>query len=1238
MRVIFLILKPKRLNAVLSCAGLLFALLLPGSLAAPRIVEELNRGVVAVDTGSGIYVGWRLLGTDPETVSFNVYRNGMLLNLPMTYATGRTGRAIDLNGSGDAIVLPTGIFNVSDISVAAWVFWDGGNAWQRIFDFGNDTTQYMFLTPMSASNTLRFGIRNRDSEQIVETSALATGQWVHLAVTLSGNRAVLYVNGAAVATNNVISINPSDFNPTHNYVGRSQWPDPLFNGRIDGFRVYGSALTDTEIADLANLSPPGATPIIHYEFEGDTLDSSGNAHHATASGGPITGSTNYLDSAGATNSTYYVRAIVDSVERAPSEVAPVWANFYQDIPLRPMAGYTANDGSIGDLDGDGDLEIVLKRLSGDVSGTSTDFNLIEAYHMDGTFMWAIDLGPNNLYAGMEINPIVFDFDSDGRAEVALRTCEGNIDGTGVRIDDTDGDGKTDYRDSAVVNTTLWMTEGPEFLSIFDGETGAELARADYIARDPISQWGEWGMNLSQYAHRADKCMMTPAYLDGQRPSLVICRGIYHRTKLEAWNFRNNTLVKLWSFDSEHWPGYGGQGNHNLTVGDVDSDGRDEIVYASMCIDDDGAGLYTTELGHGDALHMSDMIPTRPGLEVFQCHEHFPYGTTLRDAGTGEILWRQTADGDTGRSCAAHIDARYPGYQMWSVHSGGTFNAADNSRISASTPNWGNFLIWWDADLQREILDGVGSNPLPIINKWYGEDAGRLISLYDFPSPYSTKCINGTKANPCLSGDILGDWREEVIFPASDDTALRIFTTTSLASHRIPSLLHDSQYRLAMAWQCNMYNQPPHPSIYIGAGMTLPVPMPDIIYPTDLVGDTTPPQAPRGLTVLPWDGEVVLNWDDNDEADLSGYIVRCTLESGAAYSVIANGLIDSQYTDHTVSNGVTYHYVVSAIDVNANESDNSEEVSATPQAGGFPALLVHYEFEENTLDSSGYGNDAVASGSPGYTSGRSGQAVNLDGTNDVLTAPAGIANSDDITVAAWVYWNGGDSWQRIFDFGNNTSQHMFLIPSANDSTMRFTINSGSGEQTVHSDPLPIETWTHVAVSLDGDLASLYVNGESVSTNVACTINPSDFEPQTNYIGDSQFAADPLFSGAIDDFRVYSYALTPHEVAMLADERVYHSADHNRDVTIDLNELLRVIQLYQGGVFSCAVPPEATEDGYAAEGGSTECPPHDSDYAPQDWRVDLTELLRTVQLYSAGSYYACPGNSAEDDFCLRSSASE
>ena len=854
---------------------------------------------------------------------------------------------------------------------------------------------------------------------------------------------------------------------------------------------------------------------------------------------PITGSTNLLDTSGNTSNKYSVATVMDGVEIEVSEPVDVWSSFAYAITLAPLDGYSPNDASVGDLDGDGDYEIVLKRNSNDISDTSTTFNLIEAYHLDGTPMWRIDLGPNNLYGDMEINPIVYDFDNDGRAEIAIRTCEGNVDGVGNVIGDTDGDGITDYRSSAVLNNSMWMTEGPEFLSIFDGQTGEELARADYIERDPISQWGDSGMSLSQYAHRADKCMMTPAYLDGVNPSLIICRGIYARIKIEAWDYIDGQLVQRWTFDSADNSGYSYQGNHNLSVADVDGDGKDELIYASMCIDDDGTGLYTTELGHGDALHVSDMIPDRPGLEVFQCHEHSPYGTTLRDARTGEILFRLTADGDTGRCCAAHIDARYPGYQVWSSASGGTYNASDYTQISTNQPNWGNFLVYWDADLQRELLDSIGSSsPSPVILKWHVYEDGtaepwRLLSLYNYPSQYASKCNNGTKGNPCLSADILGDWREEIICRSSDDTKLYIYTSTEVTDYRMYTLMHDSQYRTAIAWQCNMYNQPPHPSFYIGAGMDEP-PVPNIqLVETEPSVFSTNPAA---FAVEPTaESDTVVSMAAVEATSTEGSVEYMFTEiTGNAGATSSQWQASAYYTDSGLEPLTKYIYRVRMRDSAGNISSTSSPAEVITNCS-LDTAMVYYRFDGDSADENGV-YDAVESGSPVYVDGVVGdQALSFDGSDDYLTLPAGIVDSDDITIACWYYIDTANTWQRIFDFGNGTSDYMFLSPNAYSSSgsmLRFAARVNSGTEEVLETSAPAAgTWVHVTVVMKGDVAGLFVNGVLADSG-AFTINPTDINPTTNYIGDSQWSADPLFDGGIDDFRIYNFALSAKEITMIS----------------------------------------------------------------------------------------------------------
>lgn len=309
----------------------------------------------------------------------------------------------------------------------------------------------------------------------------------------------------------------------------------------------------------------------------------------------------------------------------------------------------------------------------------------------------------------------------------------------------------------------------------------------------------------------------------------MARGYYTRTVLVAYDFRNGRLKKRWVFDSNQ-PGheaYAGQGNHSLSVADVDGDGKDEIIYGAMAVDHDGTGLYSTGLGHGDAMHVGDLDPSRKGLEVFQVHEDAtkPYGLSLRDAGTGEILWGVHAGTDVGRGMAAHIDPSYKGSLVWGIDPPGNDGmsyglfTSKGEKISDKAPSSANFAIWWDGDLVRELLDHDwdGTIGRPKIEKWDAEN-GCLKTIFQ---PAGVLSNNGTKGNPVLQANLFGDWREEVIWRTEDSSALRIYTTTHLTRHCFYTLMHDPVYRLGIAWQNTAYNQPPHTSFYLGTGMKKP---------------------------------------------------------------------------------------------------------------------------------------------------------------------------------------------------------------------------------------------------------------------------------------------------------------------------------------------------------------------------------------------------------------------------------
>jgi len=527
---------------------------------------------------------------------------------------------------------------------------------------------------------------------------------------------------------------------------------------------------------------------------------------------PILQSTNYIDIGVDVSrpNAYSVKPVVSGEEQGASVsftlAADAPAQPYLAIPLQTPDGYAPNDASVGDLDGDGEYEIVLHQAGrgrDNASGGMTDPPILEAYDPDSGFLWRISLGRNIREGAHYTQFMVYDLDGDGRAEVACKTADGTIDGKGKVI----GNADADYR-----NSRGYILDGPEFLSIFDGRTGGELVTTDYIPpRGRVADWGD------DYGNRVDRFLACIAYVDGQKPSLVMCRGYYTRAVLVAWNYRDGKLTRVWTFDSDDGtPGnreFRGQGNHNLSVGDVDGDGKDEIVYGACAIDHDGKGLYATGLGHGDAMHLSDIDPNRPGLEVWSIHENpsHPYGASLLDAATGKVLWGLKLS-DPGRGLAMDIDPRHRGYECWANSSDGLYNCK-GEKISDAKPRSCNMGICWDGDVLREILDGV------TIDKWDHTTGTqtRLLSGADY------NCVrnNGSKSNPCLCADILGDWREEVIARTRDNKELRIFTTTIPADQRFCTLMHDPIYRLSVAWQNVAYNQPTQPGFYFGEGVKQP---------------------------------------------------------------------------------------------------------------------------------------------------------------------------------------------------------------------------------------------------------------------------------------------------------------------------------------------------------------------------------------------------------------------------------
>ncbi|WUH89137.1 cellulose binding domain-containing protein [Streptomyces sp. NBC_00433] len=534
---------------------------------------------------------------------------------------------------------------------------------------------------------------------------------------------------------------------------------------------------------------------------------------------PLTGATDYLDSGAAADASYTVRAVVNGAEQAASPASLSFASGYHDVPISPPAGgttpdgvaytYEANDASVGDLDGDGRLDLVLKWYPTNSKDNSqsgyTGDTVLDGITLDGTRLWRIDLG-RNIRSGAHYTQFqVYDYDGDGKAEVVMKTADGTTDGAGKVI----GNSGADYRNSAG-----YVLSGPEYLSVFNGQTGAAMQTVNYDPpRGTVSSWGD------SYGNRVDRFLAGTAYLDGKRPSIVMARGYYTRTVIAAWDWRDGKLTERWRFDSNDSgnSAYAGQGDHQLVTADLDGDGKDEIEYGAMAVDDNGHGLWNTGQGHGDALHVGDLDPSHPGLEVFKVDEDTSkLAAWFADAKTGKILWSNASCGcDNGRGVSDDVYAGSPGAESWSASVSGLYSTTGQN--IGRKPGSANFLAWWDGDPVRELLDGTH------IDKYGTSSDTRLLTASGVHSN------NGTKATPTLSGDLFGDWREEVVWPTTDNRALRIYATPTPTDLRITTLLHDTQYRTAIAWQNTAYNQPPHPSFFLGNGMSTP-PRPQVYTP------------------------------------------------------------------------------------------------------------------------------------------------------------------------------------------------------------------------------------------------------------------------------------------------------------------------------------------------------------------------------------------------------------------------
>ncbi|TWD74809.1 hypothetical protein FB561_6241 [Kribbella amoyensis] len=652
----------------------------------------------------------------------------------------------------------------------------------------------------------------------------------------------------------------------------------------------------------------------------------------------VTDSTNYLDRTPTVGAKYRVVSVVKGREDDLSDTVEPWATDHTELKLRKPADgvtpkgdpytYSANDMSVGDVDGDGQYEYVVKwdpSNSKDVSQVGYTGNVyIDTYKADGTLLYRLDLGKNVRAGAHYTQFLVYDFDGDGRSEMMLKTAPGtkttsyDRDGrvrseryvtmpaadrkAGYTHQDDYRVSATDYYDHLVDLFEHWHAQpevvagqwpktleaafgipdrysyplshsdaaalvdyfmdtyapsrstrnqlrafegfilsGPEYLSVFRGSDGKELQTIRYEPgrADDGLRWGDYAMSRIEPGNRVDRFLAGVAYLDGKRPSAVFARGYYTRTTLAAYGWNGDRITKQWAVDSG-WtpmtnpfndsphgrdgtdPQYGSittQGFHSLSASDVDEDGKQEIVYGAATIDDDGSVLYSSKdvlppqsanpgavarLGHGDAMHVTDIDPQRPGKEIFTVHEgatSAPYGYALRDAKTGEVLYGEYSGRDTGRGMVGDIVPEEPGLETWATR----LRTADGDALGTAMPGT-NQSIRWAADMTTQLVDGSGDTT-PTIKDWR---RGTLLTATD------TRTNNGTKGNPSLVADVLGDWREELLVRTADSSAIRIYLSTEVTDRKLYTLMHDAQYRAEVARQQTTYNQPSYPSFYLAS--------------------------------------------------------------------------------------------------------------------------------------------------------------------------------------------------------------------------------------------------------------------------------------------------------------------------------------------------------------------------------------------------------------------------------------
>ncbi len=846
---------------------------------------------------------------------------------------------------------------------------------------------------------------------------------------------------------------------------------------------------------------------------------------------PIQFHTNFTDATGSVNSVYQIKASLDDAVKETTDVAAVWPEVFHRIHIdrpeggiSPAGGVTADDpngktaltepypytytpGScaVGDVDGDGTYEIFLRwdptNFADNAHRRYTGNTYIDCYRLTGEKLWRIDLGRNIRAGNHYTHMMVYDFDGDGKAELAVKTAPGTIDGTGTPVLMGNDKVTDDYRTN--VGTIL---SGPEYLTVFDGLTGANLATESYEPLRSInSSWGD------SYGNRSERYLACVAYLDGLKPSIIMCRGYYTAAYVAAWDFDGHNLKLRWLHKSEQkGKGLYGEGAHSITVGDVDGDGCDEIVFGSACLDHDGSLLYRTGFGHGDALHLGDLDPDREGLEVFMVHEEktsdYKYDTEMRDAKTGQVIWGLLQSGnDIGRGLAADITDAYRGYEMWpqADYTDGTkankiFDVAGNC-VSTNRPSV-NFRVYWDGDLLDEILDGTSITKM-------NSDLTSIKSVMDFSTFSNAKSVAQTKSTPCVQADLFGDWREEVVmYDGATMSDLLVFTTTIPTEYKVPCLMQDHVYRMAVAWQNTAYNQPPHLGYYL----------PDMFSGNPRISVSSSDMT--RLVELGYEMEPIHGTWANAPS-----LVAQALPEGVTLTIDEDAMTFT-VSGTPVAEG-TYNFTLATSGAEPRATVDGSIIVVAPVE---TECLAHYPFEQlgATTPNLVYG-EAKQSGKT--------EAISIDGPvgKAVDLSPSGVYYSQaaydaiqlgekDFTIMLWIKSPAKDAY--IFHKGHTDECWVGL--EYKSGRLKFAVDDDVKKSEVSIDATELfnETWHHVALVRESSTGTLkiYIDGDLLGEAADQTGNVSD-DNRPLIIGNS-CGFDNKYRGCLDEFRIYSGAMT------------------------------------------------------------------------------------------------------------------